>query len=65
MTSDAFWEDEPGWVLRGSSSGGGYLPYNELTSRVRIICDDDEAEQVVTAMRLAGCPVVDGGRRSG
>jgi hypothetical protein len=53
----AFWRTEPGWALR--ATGGGYLPFNQLTSRLRLICDDDELERVVTAMRDAGCPVVD------
>jgi hypothetical protein len=53
-----FWESESGWVLLDCGDGG-YLPVNQLTSMARLICDDSEAERVVSAMRRAGCPIVD------
>jgi len=53
-----FWVDEPGWALLGTA-GGGWLPFNRLTRRIRLICDDDELERVVAAMRRAGCDLLD------
>ncbi|MFI5914768.1 hypothetical protein [Dactylosporangium sp. NPDC051541] len=54
----AFWRIEPGWTL-SRTGAGGYLPFNQLTSRRMLICDDDVLERVVAAMRQDGCPVVD------
>jgi hypothetical protein len=55
--ADGFWETEPGWVLLDDGDGLG-VPFNRLTSMAMLICDDYEYERIVTAMRLAGCPVV-------
>jgi hypothetical protein len=52
------WRTEPGWVLLNNGEGT-YLPFNRITSMVRLVCDDDEAARVAAGMRLAGCPVVD------
>jgi hypothetical protein len=57
-----FWQTEPGWVLLDGGDGT-YLPLNQVTSRVALICDDDEAARVAAGMRRHGCPVLDMPRR--
>ncbi|MGI5238728.1 hypothetical protein [Dactylosporangium sp. CA-139066] len=57
-----FWKTEPGWVLLDGGNGT-YLPFNQINSTAKLICDDDESARVAAGMRLSGCPVLDMPRR--